>query len=95
LAVLFRRRPSEIAAWPASEVRLLEHYLAKQPAPEERVELILARLTSIYINAHLKEGAKPSEPIEHLRFLDPWPEPMDVGVGRYSALDLEIMRGLK
>jgi hypothetical protein len=94
LAVLFRRRPSEVAAWPAWEVRLLEQYLAKQPATADRIEIALARLTATYVNAHLREGAKPVETTDYLAYLDPWPEPVDVGTGRYSALDLEIMRGL-
>lgn len=93
--MLFRRRPSEVASWPAWEVRLLEQYLGKQPAAEDRLELALARLTAIYINCHLREGAKPSETTDYLPYLDPWPMPEDVGTGRYSALDMEILGALK
>jgi hypothetical protein len=72
LAVLFRRRPSEVAAWPAWEVRLLEQYLAKQPAAEDRIEIAVARLTATYVNAHLREGTKAVETTDYLAYHDPW-----------------------
>lgn len=82
-------------AWPDWEVRLLEEYLAKQPAAGDRIEIALARLTAFYCNAHQREGATPRETLEFLAYHDPWPVPIDVGSGRYSALDLEVMKGLK
>lgn len=73
--MLFRLRPSEVAAWPAWEVRLLEQYLAKQPAPEDRIEIAIARLTAVFINTHLKPGAKAVETADLLAFRDPWAGP--------------------
>lgn len=60
--------------------------------------MALARGQALYINRYLKEGVPPRTPADYLPYLDPWPsepEEPDVGDGRYSALDLEIMRNLK
>jgi hypothetical protein len=84
----------EIALWPAAELELFRAYLLKKPPAEERIEMAIARGQALYINRHLKEGVPERTPADYLPFLDPWPEPVEVGNGRYSALDLEIMRGL-
>lgn len=70
--MLFRRRPSEVAAWPAWEVRLLEQYLAKQPAAEDRIEIAIARLTALFINTKLGPGSKQAETTDYLSYRDPW-----------------------
>lgn len=98
LAVTFRRPLHEIALWPAAELQLLAEYLRKRPAAEDRIELALARGQALYMNRHLKEGAQPTTPASFLPYLHPWAEPdleEAAGDGRYSALDLEIMKGLK
>lgn len=94
LAVLFGRPLHEVACWPAEDVRTLDHYLAKQPAPIERVELAVARFTAIYVNAHLAKGATEKETRDFLPYLDPWPTLTSVDQGRYSPLDLEILKTL-
>lgn len=91
LAVLFGRRPAEVAGWPAWELRLLEHYLAKQPAPIERVEVALAHLAAIYVNAHLKPGAKPAEIPDFLPYLKAFEV---VKKSRYSDTDMSILKAL-
>lgn len=74
--------------WPAEEVRILEHYLAAQPAGEDRIEVALARLTAIYVNAHLKEGVQAKSERDFLPYLDPWKE-SDLG-----DVDEEVLRAL-
>jgi hypothetical protein len=71
------RPPSEVARWPADDVRLLEHYLAKQPAPIERVEIALARLTAEYVNVHRAKGEELKQPTDFMSFRDPWPVPTE------------------
>lgn len=72
--MLFRRPLHEIAAWPEVEVRLLEHYLAKQPTPEERIEISLAQLNANFINANTDPalGRPPVELESQLRFHRVW-----------------------
>jgi hypothetical protein len=87
----------DVARWPAEIVRTLRHYLAKQPAPIERVEIAIARLTALWVNAHTSKGRRV-DTADFLSYRDPWPAPLDAPDqtdGRYSALDLEIMGKLR
>ncbi len=72
--MLFRRPLHEVAAWPEVEVRLLEHYLAKQPAPEERIEIALAQLSAHYLNAHTDPalGRPPVQAEDQMPFHRIW-----------------------
>lgn len=88
--MLFRRPLHEVAAWPASDVNLLEHYLAKQPAPEERTEIAVATLCTMYRNAHRADGEPPHEVVKFLPYLDPWSQPI-VSASRYSEVDRSLM----
>ena len=76
----------EIASWPAQEVRLLETYLDKQPAPEERIEFAVATLCALMFNANRGKDIPPRRIKDYLPYDDPWPMP-----GRYSELDREVM----
>ena len=71
-AVLFQVRPSVVAQWPAWELDLLDHYLAREPSPVVRVEVALARLMSIYVNAHQEKGHPPKSPQDFMTFAKAW-----------------------
>jgi hypothetical protein len=94
LSVLYGVPVSEVARWPADEVRLLRHYLAKQPAPIERVEIAIARLTAIWVNAHRDRNAKAVETIDFLPFHSPeWVEaPADTP---YAAANRGFLQALR
>lgn len=70
--MLFRVRPSEVAAWPAWEIGLLDHFLAREPDPITRVEVAVARLMSIYVNAHQEKGHPPKVPMDFMTFAKAW-----------------------
>lgn len=89
---MFRCRPSDIAKWPAWEVRLLEHYLAKQPAAGDRIEIALAQICSMYLAAHQKQGAQQPKVSDFLPYLDPWA--VKLQKGRYSETDISILKAL-
>lgn len=73
--------------WPAEEVQILEHYLAKQPAAEDRIEVAVASLIAIYVNAHLRDGAAAKSERDFLPYLEPWREVT-------SDVDQEVLRAL-
>lgn len=70
---------------------MLEHYLAKQPAPIERVEIGIAHLAAIYVNSHLKPGAKPAEIPDFLPYLKAFEVAKK---SRYSDTDMSILKAL-
>lgn len=81
---MFRQRPSEVLSWSAWEIELLAEFLRKEPCGEDRVEIAIAELAAIYVNAHRKKGAQPHKVDEFLLFHNAWkaddPEP-DEGLG--------------
>lgn len=79
----------EIALWPAWEVRLIDAYLNKQPAAEDRIEIALATLCAMFFNANSSKEKASRRVKDYLPFLDPWPLP-----GRYSDLDREVFEAL-
>lgn len=87
--MLFKVRPSVIASWPAWEVRLINAYLQKQPAPEERIEIVLAMLCQLYQNRTRGKEEQPKRVKDYLPFIDPWPDESE-----YTEGELEIMRAL-
>jgi len=89
--VLYRRPLSEIARWPAWELDLLEHYLAREPAPEERIEVSLANLMLMYATVNGKQGAAQKKVTDFLPYLKAWPQPAD---GRYNPVDMEVLQEL-
>lgn len=89
LAVIFRRPVREIASWPAWEVRLLDRYLEKQPAAEERIEIGVATMCALFFNANRGIGQSARRLKDFLPFYEPWPMP-----GRYSEIDREVMEAL-
>lgn len=85
----YRRPVREIASWPAWEVRLLDEFLDKQPAAEDRIEIAIATLCALFFNANRGKAQASRQMKDYLPFLDPWPLP-----GRYSDVDREVMKAL-
>jgi hypothetical protein len=76
--------PSVVLGWPASDVHLLGAYLAREPAPTERLEYGLAYLSCQYHNAHSESRADLER---FMLFRRVWRRTD----GRYSENDLEIL----
>lgn len=72
LSFLYRRPYHEVLAWPRSSVQIAAAYLAKEPAPEERIEAALAQIAALYVNAHRRKGAAPHRIVDFLLFDDAW-----------------------
>lgn len=89
--MLFRRPLREVAGWPAVEIDLLEHYLARQPAPEDRIEIAVATLCSLFVNANRAAGSPAMNPTDFLPYLNPF---VTAQADRYSDVDRSIMAGL-
>ena len=64
----------------------MEQYLRKQPSPEDRVEIAIATLCTLFFNAHYKGDRTVKD---YLPYYNPWPM-----ISRYSDLDIEIMQAL-
>lgn len=79
--------------WPAWELDLIEHYLAKQPAPEERVEIAIARLHQTYLSARRGRGEPEVGIRELLPYLTPeWIEIPRFDSVRYDDVDRSILQ---
>ena len=55
---------------------MLEHFLAREPTPIERIERMFAGLTAMYHNTHLRQGASAKAADDFLPYLKAWPEQM-------------------
>jgi hypothetical protein len=88
--VLYRVPLHEVARWPAWHIQVLEHYLAKEPDPGQRIEILLAQLIAVFINANQKQGSTPKRAQDFMHYRDPWPSED----GRYSEVDRSIIAGL-
>jgi hypothetical protein len=84
-------RPSEVARWPAWEVDLLENFLAKEPAAEQRIEVAIAHLTALYVTAHQQKNASPKRITDFMLYLKAWPAESE---GQYSDVDREVLQEL-
>lgn len=89
--MLYQARLSDVASWPAWELDLLEHYLAREPAPTERVEVALAHLAAMYHSAHLPKGASRKKISDFMLYAKVWPAAAD---GRYNDLDMQVLQEL-
>lgn len=85
-------RLKDVARWPAKELDVIDEYLRKQPAAEERVEFAIANFHAQYVNAHLKDGTPPTPVTTFLPFLDPWKK-QEVDA-RYSDSDKSFLQAL-
>lgn len=86
MAVLFRRPIHEVARWPDWELSTLDEFLAKEPAPEQRIEIALAQLCLLVFKGNFK-GEKDIK--DFLPYLNAWPSELE---GRYSETDMEVIR---
>ncbi len=83
LAFLLGQPPSVVMGWPASDLRLLGEYMDVQPAPLERLEILLAHLGA----CHFSTEKRPVATEKFLLFRNSWRS----ASSRYSENDLEIL----
>jgi hypothetical protein len=89
--VLYQIPLGQVAAWPAWQLDLLETYLAREPAPVERLEVAIARLTAQFVHANQAPNQPTPKVIDFLPYRQAWPEPTD---GRYNETDREVLKEL-
>lgn len=92
--MFFRRPLHEIALWPAAELQLIRAYLAKRPAPEDRIEALIATGQAMWVNSKQARGAEPTSPADFLPFRDPWAANVQPNDSRYSDVDRSLMKAL-
>lgn len=87
VSLLFKTPPHVVLTWPGSTLRLIERYLSKVPAPEERAEYMLAQLTSKLINSKIGKAGSPTRLQDFLLFKDAFTDPETDGIdgSRYTA----------
>lgn len=90
--MLFGRRPSEVACWPAWELDLLEHYMAVEPHPLTRLEVGLAGLRASYAQVHGRKGTPPPSVLDLMPYHDAWESRLRTSA--YSETDMQIMKAL-
>ena len=66
LSVLYRQPLHEVLRWPAWEVDLLRAFLEREPAPEERIERLIAHLTAITSNVNRDPNKSDATRVEDL-----------------------------
>jgi hypothetical protein len=64
----------EVARWPQPELDLYAAFLAKEPAPDERIEIAVAQLTALGANMMRGRGQPAKSTADFLLFRDPWGE---------------------
>lgn len=74
---------------------MLEHFLAREPAPDVRVELAIARLCEVVTNLWRDpRSGKAASSTDFLPFLDVWKRDIE-NDPRYSDVDREVFKALK
>lgn len=86
LSFLFQVPLHEVVRWPSNVVAVYASYLSKEPHPWERIEAMLAQLTSLTHNAH--GGKKPMR--DFMLWRDAWNP-----VVTSSDLDAQIIARLR
>lgn len=51
---------------------MLSQYLAREPAPDERIEYAVAQLAAMYANAHRGKGKPPYKITDFMLFRNAW-----------------------
>lgn len=69
----------------------MEHYLARDPAPTERVEVMLAQLTAYFVKANQGKGGGEKKVSDFLLYRNAWPDESD---GRYNETDKQVLAEL-
>lgn len=77
--------------WPASHVRVIAKFLEREPTPEQRIEVAIAHLTQIYVNAHKKGGQVPIE--KFMLFRNAW-KTAAIQSDRYTAAEKQTLATL-
>ena len=68
---------------------MMEHYLARDPSPEDRVEVAVARMTAHFVNAHQPQGAQPKTTADFLPYQKAWSEVISDAEYMQTMVDLE------
>lgn len=90
------RRPLvEVASWPAREVRVLEKFMARESTPEQRLEILVARVACDYFDFNSVRGSPRRDIIPYLPFIKAWEKSVNLADERYSDLDREILGKLR
>lgn len=96
LALHMRRPLTEIASWPARQVRVMEKFMQRESTPEQRLEILLARVTCDFFDFSSTRGSPRSEMTRYLPFLRAWEQQAPrLTDERYSDLDREILGKLR
>ncbi|MBP9034814.1 MAG: hypothetical protein KBG29_13015 [Pseudomonadales bacterium] len=93
LSLLMRCPLHEVLAWPLWVVHAYADFLAREPATEDRLEVMLAQLAAQYGAVHRAQGAPVPRINDFLLYRDAWAD-ADADDSDYSAVDREIMRQL-
>lgn len=81
--------------WPVSHVRLIATYLSREPAPDERIELALAQIATMYANSHRPKDRPPAKIVDFLAPRDVWKQAAaEPSSDRYSESDRLMLSAL-
>lgn len=95
LSLLMRAPVHEVLTWPLWVVQTYAAFLQREPMPEERAEVGIAQLTAAFGAVHRRAGSPAPRIGDFLLFRDAWADMDARDDGRYSDLDLEMMRQLR
>lgn len=97
MSFLLRTPLAEILAWPAWHADAYRAFLEREPPPEQRIELILARIGARVFNATRGQGQPAFESTEFLLPRDLWgsinPEPAGEAPGGGISPEEMLMIG--
>lgn len=71
---------------------MVERFLAVEPHPLDRIEIVLAQLCAMTAQIHSRKGASPPKVSEFLPYREAWKR--KAMSDRYSEADLELMKAL-
>lgn len=81
--------------WPVSHVLLVSTYLSREPAPDERIEIALAQIATMYANTHRAKDRPPAKIADFLAPRDVWKQvPAETSSDRYSESDRLMLSAL-
>lgn len=96
--MLFRRPVHEVAGWPAHEVDLIETFIAREPPPDVRTEIAVARLCELFVKAWSSDNKRAISIMDFLPFTKTWEAPAVeqlINDARYNDVDREVIKALK
>lgn len=95
MAITLRVPLHEVQSWPAYELDLYEHFLAKEPTAEARVEIAVARLCELFVKAWGGQGSGRVSVMDYLPFMNTWAIDQMSNDPRYSEVDREVFKAFK